>query len=140
MKFRPLALVIFLTPAVLSAQNRTAHAGTSDSLILFEHFTPGGSEFGRIALEKGQVYRAEVSSPFAVITVRGLLPGVQRPRLVRVESVPRASGTSVFEIHPFADAEYEVRVFSRGRSGASVRVYRDGDASARRQRVIGSQT
>lgn len=105
-----------------------------DSLLLAHEFSEPRSEFARVTLEAGQVYRLEVTGARAA-QVRTLLPGVQQPVVAQLPSGTSASGTVVFELRPFATALYEVRVSDLTGGSAPVRIYWDADASKARQKI-----
>jgi hypothetical protein len=106
-----------------------------DTLILAHEFT-SPTEFVRVTLDAGQVYRVELTDG-AAIQVRTLLPGEQNPIVARTESFPRASRTTVFELLPSRTTVYEIRVGGIGRGGAPLRVFWDQHSTARRQQVLG---
>jgi hypothetical protein len=105
-----------------------------DTLILAHEFT-AATEFARVELDAGQVYRVEVTDGDA-LQVRALLPGVQNPVLGKTEAIPRASRTVAFELLPSVSAVYEIRVGHLTRGEAPVRIYWDQHATARRQKVL----
>lgn len=105
-----------------------------DTLVLAYEFT-ASSEFTRVTLEAGQVYRVELTDGNA-IQVRTLLPGEQNPFVARTETYPRASRTVVFELAPSVTTVYEIRVGGITRGAAPLRVYWDQHSTARRQKVI----
>jgi len=106
-----------------------------DTLILAHEFS-APTEFVRVTLDAGQVYRVELTDGSA-IQVRALLPGEQNPILARTESFPRASRTTVFELLPSRTTVYEIRVGGISRGGAPLRIYWDQHSTARRQKVLG---
>lgn len=130
-----------LTPMILALLAQAAPVATTDSmaprdsLVLGYEFTEAGGEFARIELEAGQVYRVEVDGGQNV-RIRALGAGEQQPRFTRTEPYPRASRTTAFEIAPFVTTVYEIRVGSIPRGTAAMRIFRDGNATARRQKVI----
>jgi hypothetical protein len=109
-------------------------------MVLDYDFSAVG-EYARIFLQSGQVYRAELNSPDVTLLLRGLVEGVVRPtqlpRIYPFLNSETPSGTSIAEIYPEVDAEYEIRAVSRRGQGIAtrLRVYRDVRASARRYRV-----
>jgi hypothetical protein len=140
---RPLLvlLAVCLTPC-LRAQTAADRptADSTDVLVLDHNFSALGEPV-RVFLQGGQVYRAELSSPDVILQIRGLVQGVVRPtqlpRIYPFLSSETPSGTSIAEIYPEIDADYEIRaVVLGGRSFATrLRLYRDIRASARRHRV-----
>jgi hypothetical protein len=128
----PVMLAIALLAALTVGPDSTTRA--RDTLILAHEFT-AATEFARVELAAGQVYRVEVTDG-AVLQVRALLSGVQNPVVGKSEAFPRASRTVAFELAPSASAVYEIRVGRLTRGAAPVRVYWDQHATARRQKVL----
>lgn len=137
--FTPLTLALLLNcaavPQAQSSGRDTAIA--TDSLILDHEFTGAGLEFTRVELLEGQVYRIEVDGG-RDIQIRALRSGQQNPRFGRTEPYPRPSRTVSFEIIPFVTTTYEIRVGEIRRGVASLRVFRDANATARRQKLLGA--
>jgi hypothetical protein len=108
---------------------------------MLDHDFSATGEYVRAFLQNGQVYRAELSSPDVTLQIRAVIQGVVRPtQLPRIypflpSSTP--SGTSIVEIYPEVDAEYELRAIAVGGAGIAtrLRLYRDIRASARRHHV-----
>jgi hypothetical protein len=133
-----------LTLALLLGATTTPHVPftgtdtgfTRDSLILDREFTGEGLEFTRVELLEGQVYRIEVDGG-RDIRIRALRSGEQNPRFGRTEPYPRASGTVSFEIIPFVTTVYEIRIGAIQRGVASLRVFWDANATARRRKLRG---
>jgi hypothetical protein len=134
----PLILALLLNGAAAPQTHPHSHdtTFTRDSLILDHDFTGSGLEFTRIELLEGQVYRIEVDGGRDV-QIRALRSGEQSPRFGRTEPYPRASRTVSFEIIPFVTTTYEIRVGEIQRGVASLRVFRDANATARRQKLRG---
>lgn len=140
---RPLLalLAVCLTPS-LRAQSAADQPkpDSSDVLVLDHNFSALGEPV-RVFLQSGQVYRAELSSPDVILQIRGLVQGVVRPtqvpRIYPFLQAETPSGTSIAEIHPEIDADYEIRAVVLGGSSFAtrLRLYRDVRASARRHRV-----
>jgi len=113
----------------------------SSNVLVVDHDFSAIGEYVRVFLQEGQVYRAELSSPDLTLQIRGLVDGVirptQLPRVYPFLTSDTPSGTSVAEIYPEVDAEYEIRVIAiSGQHVASrLRLYRDVRASSRRQKV-----
>lgn len=134
-------LAVCLT-SPLDAQNAPDRpmADTSDVLVLDHVFSALG-EYTRVFLQSGQVYRAELSSPDMTLQIRALEGRVVRPtqlpRIYPFVSSDTPSGTSIVEIYPEVDAEYEIRAVTLGnaRIATRLRLYRDVRASARRHHV-----
>jgi hypothetical protein len=137
----PAFAALFLTSA-LSAQSEsdTAARDSMDVLVLDHDFT-GPNQFTRVFLQNGQVYRAELSSPDVTLQLRALVRTAQIPRIYPFLPHDTPSGTSIVEVYPALDAEYEVRSVGRSGSGAvtRMRLYRDVKASRRRQLVRNSR-
>jgi hypothetical protein len=119
---------------VIAASPVPFDSAPRDTLVLAHEFT-APSEFTRVTLEAGQVYRVELTDGTA-IQVRTLLPGEQNPIVARTETYPRASRTVVFELAPSVTTVYEIRVGGITRGAAPLRVYWDQHSTARRQKVI----
>ncbi len=113
----------------------------NSNVLVVDHDFSAAGEYVRVFLQEGQVYRAELSSPDLTLQIRGLVDGVirptQLPRVYPFLTSDTPSGTSVAEIYPEIDAEYEIRVIAlSGQHLASrLRLYRDVRASSRRQEV-----
>jgi hypothetical protein len=124
--------------ALLDAQSPpdTAAADSADVLVLDQDFT-GPNQFVRVFLQDGQVYRAELSSPDVTLEIRGLDRATKLPRIYPFLPSDAPSGTSIVEVYPQVDAEYEIRsVASSGSAIATrMRLYRDVKASRRRYAV-----
>jgi hypothetical protein len=134
--FAPLSLLLNSM-----AMPHTLHPGddttlTRDSLILDHEFTGAGLEFTRVELFEGQVYRIEVDGG-RDIQIRALRSGEQNPRFGKTEPYPRPSRTVSFEIIPFVTTTYEIRVGAIPRGVASLRVFWDANATARRRKLLG---
>lgn len=99
----------------------------------FDLTTPG--EFARVYLERGKIYRVEVSSRSGSLDIRPRDRSAQSLLPLTVEDIPRASGTRALEIAPRADGEYEFRALGVRGTGARVRVIREIKPSARWQRL-----
>jgi hypothetical protein len=136
--FRVGYLAVCLTSSI-QAQTATGPA-VADVLVLDHDFSAAG-EYVRVFLQNGQVYRGELGSPDVTLQIRGVIEGVVRPtQLPRVYpflATDTPSGTSIVEIYPEVDAEYEIRSISVGgsRIATRMRLYRDIGASTRRQQV-----
>jgi hypothetical protein len=124
-----LSLAMF-TVGGTPAQDSTAR----DTLVLAHDFT-ASTEFVRITLDAGQVYRVELTDGSA-IQIRALLPGERNPIVARTETYPRASRTVVFELAPSATTVYEIRVGGITSAAAPLRVYWDRHSTERRQKVL----
>jgi hypothetical protein len=131
-----------LTPIALSLTLLTnASAGAADSspprdtLVLAHEFT-ASTEFARVTLDAGQVYRVELTDA-NTMQVRALLPGEQLPIVARNEPYPRASRTVVFELSPSVTTLYEIRVGGITGGAAPLRIYWDHHSTERRQKVLG---
>jgi len=132
---RSMCLVISATIGIaLSAQAQQV-ADSADVLIFSGSFTTGSREFVRIFLQKGQVYRAEVNVGAVSFTLRPRHAGGDTPTIVEIRGGLGAA-ESVYEIYPFKDDEYEIKVgdFPEGET-ASLNIYRDIHASRRRQGI-----
>jgi hypothetical protein len=134
-------IVVCLT-SPLAAQSEGPTAGsasdTADALVLDHDFIAGVGEFVRVFLQANQVYRAELSTPDVTLGIRSPLRRVQLPRVYPLVDSYTPSGSSVVEIYPEADGEYELRpIDARGGGVATrLRLYHDVRASRRRVAII----
>lgn len=130
-----LACLALCLPALLYSQESadTAPADSADVLVLDHDFT-GPNERVRAFLQSGQVYRAELSSMDVTLQIEGVVRATQLPRIYPFLPSDTPSGTTIIEIHPQVDGEYDIR--SVAISGAAIatrmRLYRDVRASRRR--------
>ncbi len=132
--FAPLTLALLLSGTALPQAISADTGFARDSLILDHEFTGSGLEFTRVELQQGQVYRIEVDGGRNV-QIRALRSGEQNPRFGKTEPYPRPSRTVSFEITPFVTTTYEIRVGEIARGVASLRVFWDANATARRQKL-----
>jgi hypothetical protein len=131
------ALLAAWTPPLLCQTAPARPAQDSADVLVLDHDFSGMGEMVRIFLQAGQVYRAELGSPDAVLQIRGVERTIRPPQVYRFLLSQTPSGSTFLEIYPDKDAEYEVLLV--GLSGsllpARFRLYRDVGASARRQYV-----
>jgi hypothetical protein len=106
----------------------TTWADSTDVLIL-DHDVTGPNEFARVFLQDGQVYRAELSSPDVTLHIRGLVRTTQLPRIYPFLPSDTPGGTSIVEVYPQLDAEYEIRSVGSSGSAISTRMRLYPDAS-----------
>jgi hypothetical protein len=125
-----------LTSTLLSPTSALARDSTPRDTLIFSHEFTASTEFARVTLDAGQVYRVELTDGTA-IQVRALLPGEQNPIVARTETFPRASRTVVFELAPSVTTVYEIRVGGISRGAAPLRMFWDQHSTARRQKVLG---
>jgi hypothetical protein len=134
-------LAVCLTSSLRAQASEDRSPSDSANVLVLDHDFSAAGEFVRVFLQDGQVYRAELSSPDMTLQIRGLVEGVVRPtQLPRIYPFLRSdtpSGTSIVEIYPEVDAEYEIRSIALGGSGVAtrLRLYRDIHASGRRHKV-----
>jgi len=130
-------LVVCLVCPPLAAQER-ADIDSTDALVLDHDFAAGVGEIVRVFLQAKQVYRAELSSTDVTVGIRTLTRGLRQPRIYPITDALTPSGTSLVEIYPEADAEYELRPVDARGGGVStrLRLYRDIRASRRRVAII----
>jgi hypothetical protein len=109
----------------------------STDVLVFDHDFTGPNQFARVFLQGGQVYRAELSSSDLTLQIRSLIRTAQLPRIYPFLPTDTPSGTSIVEVYPQVDAEYEIRAVGSTGSAAvtRMRLYRDVKASRRRQLV-----
>jgi len=129
-------LVVGLASPVHAQKATEPDSSDTANVLVLDHDFTGVYEFARIFLQNGQVYRAELSSEDVSLTIQGL-PGrpTQLPRIYPFLRSDSPSGTSVVEIYPQEDAEYEIRPIAMVGGGVAtrLRLYRDVRASKRRQ-------
>ena len=121
----------------LGAQTDTVRVGPSPGPRILDYDFTASGEFVQVFLQDQQVYRAELSSPDVTLEIRGIPRSVEVPRIYRFLPALGASGSSIVEIHPARDAEYEIRAVALMGSAVAtrLRLYRDVNASSRRQLV-----
>jgi hypothetical protein len=131
------ALLLVCLGAHLHAQARSESADSADLLVLDHDFTTPG-EIVRIFLTDGQVYRAELSSEDVTLHLRSRYSGMRIPRIYPISDSRSPSGSSVVEIYPDQDGEYEIRPVSiqGSRISTRLRIYRDIAESRRRMATV----
>ena len=133
-----MACLLACLASTLHAQADTVSkaADSVDALVVDHDFT-GGFEFVRVFLQAGQVYRAELSSTDVSLDIRTPGRAIQPPRFYTYLPSDTPSGSSIVEIYPEVDTEYEIRPtgIASSRVGTRLRLYRDVSASKRRQYV-----
>jgi hypothetical protein len=145
MKLHTLAGAVLLTVGAAPLWSQTAAVkatrDTSQVLVLDHDFSSLG-EIVRVFLQDGQVYRAEVGSPNALLEIRGVVRTTQAPHVYPFLASQTPSGSTFLEIYPEKDAEYEIRSIAIGGNNlpTRLRLYRDVGASARRQHVRASRS
>jgi hypothetical protein len=125
-----------LSLTLFAAGGSPARDSTPRDTLLLSHDFTASTEFVRIPLDAGQVYRVELTDG-STIQVRALRAGEQNPIVARTETYPRASRTVVFELAPSVTTVYEVRVGGIDRGAAPLRIYWDRHSTERRQKVLG---
>ncbi|HWN19374.1 MAG TPA: hypothetical protein VNO19_10710 [Gemmatimonadales bacterium] len=127
------ALLLVCLSMALHAQARPESADSADVLVL-DHDFSAGDELVRIFLADGQVYRAELSSTDATLQLSPRYSGRRIPRIYPISDPRSPSGSSVVEIYPDEDGEYEIRTISMqgSRLSTRLRIYRDIAGSRRR--------
>lgn len=134
-------LAVCLASSLRAQANEDRPPADSSDVLVIDHDFSAAGEFVRAFLQKGQVYRAELSSPDVTLQIRGVIRGVVRPtqlpRIYPFLTSETPSGTSILDIYPEVDAEYEIRAVAVGGAGVAtrLRLYRDIRASARRNYV-----
>lgn len=120
----------------LYGQSDASPSDTADVLIV-DHDFAGLGEWVRVFLQEGLVYRAELNSPDARLEIRGAIRNTVPVRVYPRLASATPSGSTILELHPAQDAEYEIRSVALGsaRLGTRLRLYRDVSASERRQVV-----
>ncbi len=132
---RSIALVAATTVGIALSAQAQQPADSADVLVFSGSFTTGSREFVRVFLQQGQVYRAEVSVGVVSFTLRPRRAGGDIPNILEIRGGP-GNSESVYEIYPFKDDDYEIRVedFPEGET-ATLKIYRDVHASRRRQGI-----
>lgn len=127
-------LVCLTTPAV--AQTASETADSVDVLVLDHDFGSMG-EMVRLFLNDKQVYRAELSSHDVTLEFRPRITGMRVPRVYPITDSRSPSGSSIVEVYPDQDGEYEIRPVSvqGSRISTRLRLYRDLSGSRRRLAV-----
>jgi hypothetical protein len=133
-------LSLFLSPFLRAQTGTDSAADSADVLVLDYDFT-SPNQFARVFLQGGQVYRAELSSSDLSLQIRSLVRTAQLPRIYPFLPTDTPSGTSIVEVYPQADAEYEILAVGSSGSAAvtRMRLYRDVKSSRRRQLVRNQQ-
>lgn len=136
---RPLFIVAWLLMCLataLAGQTAPEAAGSGDVLVLDHDFGPVDEQV-RLFLNDKQVYRAELSSRDVTLEIRPRLPGVRMPRIYPITNSRSASGSSVFEVYPDQDGEYDIRPVSlqESRLSTRLRLYRNLNESHRRMAI-----
>jgi hypothetical protein len=132
------AVLVWCLASIGHAQTGSRpHAADSTDVLVLDHAFTAANEAVRVFLQEGQVYRAELSSPDMSLELRGVVRTEQLPRIYPFLKADTPSGTSIVEIYPENDAEYEIRSVGLGGSwvGTRLRLYRDVSASRRRYHV-----
>ena len=132
-------LASMMTARSVHAQDTTAVADsavTRDSVdvLLVDHSFTAPGEFVRVFLQKGEVYRAELSSSDVALNVQPRPSGP--PAFVSRTEESGAAGRLVFEIYPRTDKEHEITVLGLGDAVVRLQLYHDMKASKRRQDMI----
>jgi hypothetical protein len=130
-------LSLSIVPLLRAQTEAETAAADSTDVLVFDYDFTGPSQFARVFLQNGQVYRAELSSSDLTLQIRSLIRTAQLPRIYPFLPTDTPSGTSIVEVYPQLDAEYEIRAVGRTGSAAvtRMRLYRDVKASRRRQLV-----
>jgi hypothetical protein len=127
-------LVVGLASSLRAQGRADQESNDSANVMVLDYDFTGVYEFARVFLQNGQVYRAELSSTDVTLDVRGVVRSTRPPRIFSFLRSDSPSGTSVVEIYPEEDAEYEIRPLRVASDGVAtrLRIYRDVRASHRR--------
>jgi hypothetical protein len=106
---------------------------STDVLVVDHSFTAPG-EFVRVFLQKGEVYRAELTTADVSLDVHPRPSGP--PAFVSRTEESGAGGRLVFEIYPRTDKEHEITVLGLGDAVVRLQLYHDFKASQRRRNII----
>ena len=130
-------LLVGLAHTVHAQTDTVGQSADSVDALVVDHDFTGGFEFVRVFLQAGQVYRAELSSPDVSMEIKTPGRATQLPRFYTYLPSDTPSGSSIIEIYPELDTEYEIRPtgIASSRVGTRLRLYRDVSASRRRQYV-----
>jgi hypothetical protein len=130
-------LSLSLVRSVRAQAEGDSTAPDSTDVLVFDYDFTGPNQYARVFLQNGQVYRAELSSSDLTLQIRSLIRTAQLPRIYPFLATDTPSGTSIVEVYPQVDAEYEIRAVGTSGSAAvtRMRLYRDVKASHRRQLV-----
>jgi hypothetical protein len=141
--FAAACLLAFLTVPVLAQSEaptpRTTPADTMvDVLVLDQHYSAGPGEYARVFLERGQVYRGEMSSPDVTLAIRVVGGRIRPPRVYSILGPESSSEASVVEIYPDADGVYEILAIGAhgGAFATHLQLYRDVRESHRRVALL----
>ncbi len=137
---RPLLLAAWWLACLIGparAQSPAYHPDSADVLVLDHDFTVLG-EVVRVFLKDKQVYRAEMSTEDVTLELRPRISGMRVPRVYPISDTRSPSGSSVVEIYPDRDGEYEILPVTIQGSKISTRLrfYRDVKESRRRMAVV----
>jgi hypothetical protein len=130
--------------AVRAAQGQQASApppqpiDTNADVLVLDHNYTGPDEYVRVFLERGQVYRAELSTADVTLSIRTPGGRTHPPRVYPIRERESASEASTYELYPDADAEYEIRPLAIVGGGVATHLllYRDVRESHRRMAVV----
>jgi hypothetical protein len=119
-------------------RRRAAAGGHQRGLVLEHDFATGGGEIVRVFLERGQVYRAEMTTPDVTLQIRAVRGKIKPPRVYNVLGPEASSTQSEVEVYPDVDADYEIKPISGASSGVGtrLRLYRDVSESHRRMAIM----
>jgi hypothetical protein len=123
-----------------SAVKSRSPSDSADVLLVNVDLMVGSLEPINIFMQKGQVYRVELSRDDVGLGFRTPVRSIMVPFFSALEGSSRPSGGSAFEVYPRADAMYEMRIIG-GEVGAmtTIKLYRDISSSRTRQKVITSR-
>jgi hypothetical protein len=132
-------LVLCLSTPLLG-QTAQPSTDSTDVLVLDHDFATGG-EIVRVFLGDMQVYRAELSSQDVTLQIRARFSGMKALRTYPILDSQSPSGSSIVEIYPDQDGEYEIRPVSiqGSRISTRLRLYRDVSESRRRVASAGKR-
>jgi hypothetical protein len=130
-------LLVGLASTIHAQTDTVGQSADSVDALVVDHDFTGGFEFVRVFLQAGQVYRAELSSTDVGLEIRTPGRATQLPRSYTYLPSDTPSGSSIIEIYPEVETEYEIRPtgIANSRLGTRLRLYRDVSSSRRRQYV-----
>lgn len=123
-----------------SVAHPTNRSDSADVLLLDVDLAVGSLEPTWVFLQKGQVYRVELTRNDVDLAFRTPARSIMAPFFSALEGNSRPSTGIAFEVYPRADAMYEIRI-TGGPYGAptTMKLYRDISRSKARQEVIASR-
>lgn len=112
---------------------------SADVLLVNVDLMVGSLEPIHIFMQKGQVYRVELTRDDVTLDFRTPVRSIVPPFFSALEGSSRPSSGITFEVYPRADAMYEMRIVGGPRGAlTTIKLYRDISSSRARQKIISS--